>query len=276
MAEHPDVQRFRQALELRRRVALDSGDEVLLDGLFADDVVWHGAANASGETSGKTGVIGLWNAFAKQGGGTPGIEVGDVYADGVHAAAVLEFSAGDVGTVRQACIFHLSSEGKVSELWSLPTDSAIVAAAAAGTPVPEHRNLAPFRAAEEARQRSTFGPEDTAIIERFLADQVLWHFGGDSEWAEQAQPSSRDEVIAQFNMFSQATGGTLFFDIHEVFADDTHAASFVELTADRPDRPDKHMDVKEVNIFHLDTDGRAYEFWGIPTDEAERDAFWQD
>jgi hypothetical protein len=29
-------------------------------------------------------------------------------------------------------------------------------------------------------------------------------------------------VIAQFTMFSQATGGTLFFDIHDVFADDTH------------------------------------------------------
>lgn len=275
MALHPDVQRFRQALELRLRVAFDSGDEALLDGLFTDDVAWHGAANASGEASGKAEVIELWNAFAKQGGGAT-VAVGDVYADGVHAAAVLELTPTGVGAVRQASIFHMGSEGRCSELWSLPTDGAIMAAAAAGAPVPEHRNLAVFRAAEEARQRSTFGPEDTAIIERFLADEVLWHFGGDSDWAEQAQPSSRDEVIAQFNMFSEATGGTLFFDIHEVFADDTHAASFVELTADRPDRPDKHMDVKEVNIFHLDSDGRAYEFWGIPTDEAERDAFWQD
>ena len=85
-----------------------------------------------------------------------------------------------------------------------------------------------------------------------------------------------NEVLDKFKMFKQATGGTLFFDIHEVYADDTHAASFVTLTADHPDHPDRHMNVKEVNIFHLDANGRAYEFWGIPEDEAERDSFWAD
>jgi quercetin dioxygenase-like cupin family protein len=100
--------------------------------------------------------------------------------------------------------------------------------------------------------------------------------GGQSEFAQAPPTQSVDEVIQKFKMFKQATRGSLFFDIHEVYADDTHAASFVRLTADHPTRPERHMDVLEVNIFHLDSEGRAYEFWGIPTDEAERDAFWAD
>jgi quercetin dioxygenase-like cupin family protein/ketosteroid isomerase-like protein len=276
VAEHPDVDRFRRALNARREAATSDDDVALLDGLFADDIVWHGAASGSGEAKGKADVIGLWNAFAKAGEGTPTIDVADVYADGEHAAALLELSVDGVGQVRQANIFHMNSEGKVAELWGLPPDRAIVEATAKGEPVPEHPNVATFLAAEEARQRSEFGPDDTATIRRFLADSVVWHMGGQSEFAKAPPTNTIDEVISKFKMFKQATGGTLFFDIHEVYADDTHAASFVTLTADHPDHSDRHMNVKEVNIFHLDSDGRAYEFWGIPTDEAERDAFWAD
>ena len=62
----------------------------------------------------------------------------------------------------------------------------------------------------------------------------------------------------------------------DVFADDTHALSLVRLTADRPDRPDKHMDVKEANVFHLDDEGRAYEFWGVADDQGALNSFWTD
>jgi hypothetical protein len=34
------------------------------------------------------------------------------------------------------------------------------------------------------------------------------------------------------------------------------------------------MDLKEVNLFHLDADGRAFEFWGVPNDPEIMDAFW--
>jgi quercetin dioxygenase-like cupin family protein len=275
VAEHPDVVRLRRALNARREATTSADDTALLDELFADDIVWHGAASGSGEAKGKADVIELWNAFAQAGGGAPVIEVDEVYADGEHGAALLEFSSG-AGTVRQATLFHMNGDGKVSELWGLPTDQAIADAAEKGESVPEHPNVAPFLAAEEARQRSEFGPEDTATIGRFLADGVVWHMGGQSEFAKAPPTSTVAEVLDKFKMFKQATGGTLFFDIHEVYADDTHAASFVTLTADHPDHPDRHMNVKEVNIFHLDADGRAYEFWGIPEDEEERDSFWAD
>jgi hypothetical protein len=63
-------------------------------------------------------------------------------------------------------------------------------------------------------------------------------------------------------------------DLNEVFADDTHAVSLVRLQADRPDKPGQHMDVREANVFHLDSEGRAYEFWGVAEDQAAINAFW--
>ena len=65
----------------------------------------------------------------------------------------------------------------------------------------EHPNVAPFRAAEEARARNTFGPEDMVHIERFLREDVQWH----SAWG--GGPASRDEVMQQFEAFKQMSGG---------------------------------------------------------------------
>ena len=260
MSEHPDVERIRGVLNARGATAPSDGDGALLDELLADEVVWHGAPGRSGDARGKADVASLWNAFAET-----GVEVGEVYADGEHAAGIVEISGGAAGKVRQATIFHMNGDGKIAELWGLPSDSVIASAIETGEPVPAHPNVATFLAAEEARQRSEFGPEDTALIAKFLADGVVWHMGGQSEFAKAPPTNTIAEVLDKFKMFKQATGGTLFFDIHEVYADDAHAASFVTLTADHPDHPDRHMNVKEVNIFHLDSDGRAYEFWGIPT-----------
>ena len=81
-------------------------------------------------------------------------------------------------------MFHLNAEGKVTDVWSLPGNAAVEAAGDG-----EHPNVAPFRAAEEARARNTFGPEDMVHIERFLREDVQWH----SPWGR--GPSSRDEVM---------------------------------------------------------------------------------
>jgi hypothetical protein len=34
------------------------------------------------------------------------------------------------------------------------------------------------------------------------------------------------------------------------------------------------MDVKEANVFHLDENGQAYEFWGVAENQAEINEFW--
>jgi NAD(P)-dependent dehydrogenase (short-subunit alcohol dehydrogenase family)/ketosteroid isomerase-like protein len=260
------AEKFSRALEARRRAKLEADDLALLNELLADDAVWHGAGKE--DTRGKDELINRWNEFARDGGKAPQIEVADVYSDGTHVVGVLELSDGTGKTVRQANVFHLDADGKATEVWGLPADSAIADAFAKGETVSEHPNVARFRAAEEARARNTFGPDDVALIADFLLDDVHWI----SAWGE--GPTSREQVLQQFASFKEATGGTMQLTLNEIFADDTHAVSLVRLTADRPDRPDKHMDVKEANVFHLDAEGRAIEFWGVADDQAAINSFW--
>jgi NAD(P)-dependent dehydrogenase (short-subunit alcohol dehydrogenase family) len=245
------AEKFRNAVEARGRATLAEADTALLDEVVANDAVWHGTA------SGKDDIVGRWNALAQGGESAPRIEVGDVFADGQPP-------------VQQVAIFHLNDEGKASDLWTIPTDLAIADAMASGSAPDEHPNVALFRAAEEARARNVFGPEDLSDIARFLREDVRWI----SPWGQ--GPNSRDEVVAQFGTFNQATGGTMNLTLNSVFADDTHAVSLVRLTADRPDKPGRHMDVKEANVFHLDPDGCALEFWGVADDQGALNSFWMD
>ena len=254
---------FRRVLEVRGRNELAEDDRALLADAFAEDVVLHGAAGGA-DAMGRDEVASLWNTLAQAGQ----TEVGDVYADSTHVVGVVEVAAKGGKPIRQASIIHLNDEGKAAEVWGLPPDSAIVAASGNGDQIPEHPNVAPFRAAEEARARNVFGPEDIEAIERFLREDVRWI----SPWGE--GPSNRQQVLDQFATFNQATGGTMQLDLNEVFADDTHAVSLVRLQADRPDRPDRHMDVKEANVFHLDEKGQTYEFWGVAEDQAAINSFW--
>jgi len=257
--------KFRRALEVRGRSSLEEGDTALLEEILADDAVWHGRA------SGRDAIVGQWNMLAQGGAPAPHLKVADVYADTTHVVAALEFSGeGGQNPVAQVTVFHLDEAGKASELWSIPSDSDVADAVASGQPPQEHANVATFRAAEEARARNTFGPEDLAHISRFLREDVRWI----SPWGQ--GPNSREEVIAQFGTFNQATGGTMNLTLNAVFADATHAVSLVRLTADRPDKPGRHMDVKEANVFHLDPEGSTFEFWGIADDQGALNSFWMD
>jgi hypothetical protein len=92
MAEHPDVQRFQRALEARSRAAGERDNRELIENLFADEVIWHGAGTSGDVVTGKDEVGRLWSAAPVNGNGGPGIDVGEVYADGRHAIAVLEHS----------------------------------------------------------------------------------------------------------------------------------------------------------------------------------------
>ena len=255
------TERFRKVLEARSHATLEPDDTQLLDEVIAPDAVWHGTAN------GKDELVAHWTDPTRNGSS---VEVGDVYVDGTHVVGLLVHGGGNGSRpVRQATIFHLA-DGKVKEVWSVPSDQAVAEALSSGSSPAEHPNVAKFRAAEEARARNTFGPEDMGHIERFLREDVHWI----SPWGK--GPESREEVVAQFGSFNEATGGTMRLTLNDVFADDTHAVSLVRLEADRPDKPERHMDVKEANVFHLDPEGRAYEFWGVADDQTAINSFWME
>jgi quercetin dioxygenase-like cupin family protein len=269
MALHPNVERFRSALDTRGQASLSGDDAALVGNVLASNVQWSGAVG--GDAGDKDAAVAAWTAFGQAG---TAVEVGEIYADDVHVTAVLEYSGGSGPSIRQVNIFHLDDDGNSEQIWGLPTDAQIAEALAAGTTVPPHPKLERFQNAERARARATFVPEDVALLNNFFMDDVVWHSGGRTEWAK--DPEGFDAVITRYKGFKAATGGTLKLEILEAFADDTHAISLVRLTAERPGHPDKHMDVKECLVFHLTPEGKAYEFWGIPHDADERDAFWID
>jgi len=259
VAEHLDVQRFRRALEARKTALPDQGDASVVDDLFVDNVVWHGIA------SGKEEVIDRWRGWA---GEATKAEVGGVYADGLHTIATVELSSGSGNTVEQALIFHLD-DGKVTEFWSLPTGAAVAAALVSGGDVPAHPYVEVFETAEATRERNTFEPEDIANIHAFLREDVEWHGARDIPGVK-----GRDALIALAKQFKEATGGSLHLGMGSMFIDETHAASIVHLTATRPDKPGRKLDVMEVNLFHLDEHGKAFELWGVSADQDAIDAFW--
>jgi hypothetical protein len=235
--DSPVVARFRGILEAR-----GTGDTASLGDAFANE----DAAAA-------------WQAGAPGSSGS----VVAVFADAEHAVGITEYGDG----VRQATIFHLDGDGRATEVWSVPPD-ADVRSALAGSPPAEHPNATRFRAAEEARARNEFTDDDIAKISEFLREDVEWH----SPWGQ--GPTSREQVLQQFLAFKEGTGGSLQFVLHEVYADEKHAVSLVSLIADRPDKPDAHLDVREANVFHLDENGKCYEFWGLAEDQAAIDSFW--
>jgi NAD(P)-dependent dehydrogenase (short-subunit alcohol dehydrogenase family)/ketosteroid isomerase-like protein len=251
---------FKAALEARTTATPPA---VALQAVFTATAVSHGAGEGGSDVTGLDALASQWGVLA--GPGT--VRVVDVFADDTHVVGIVEVSSGST-TVRQANLFHLGADGKATDLWGIPTDAAIVQAMATGQAPAEHPNVAVFRAAEEARARNEFGADDLAIIDRFLDPDVHWI----SAWGQ--GPENRDQVVAQFEQFKQATGGSMSLTLNEVFADATHALSMVRLQADRPDKPGKHMDVREANVFHLNENGQAFEFWGVADDQAQINAFW--
>jgi hypothetical protein len=126
-----------------------------------------------------------------------------------------------------------------------------------------------FERAEATRERNTFEPEDIANIHAFLREDVEWHGARDIPGVK-----GRDALIDLAKRFKEATGGSLHLGMGSMFIDETHAASVVHLTATRPDKPGRKLDVMEVNLFHLDEHGKAFELWGVSADQDAIDAFW--
>ena len=250
MSEHPDVERIRGALNARGAATPSDGDAALLDELLADDVVWHGAPNGSGEARGRR-MIALWNAFGPgRGRGRRGLR--RRRARGRHRRGI----GGRAGQVRQATIFHMNADGKVAELWGMPSDSAIALPLRRASRYPRIRT---WPRSSRPRRRGSAASSAPRTPRRSASSSLTASSG---TWAARAslrkrRPRTPSTRCRQVQDVQAGDRRNAFFDIHEVYADDTHAASFVTLTADHPDHPDRHMNVKEVNIFHLDSDGRA-------------------
>lgn len=123
MAEHPNVQRIRDAY-----AAFSVGDLPAALKDLAPDAVFHfgGQGPLSGDHTGvdaiSAALIGTFETTA----GTQKLDISGVYADDHHGVVVLHETAsrpdGATLDIDEVHVLAIDGEGRITDLWDLPTD----------------------------------------------------------------------------------------------------------------------------------------------------------
>ena len=123
MAEHPNVQRIRDAY-----AAFSAGDLPAALKDLAPDAVFHfgGQGALSGDHKGvdaiSAALIGTFETTA----GTQRLDISGVYADDHHGVVVLHETAsrpdGAMLDMDEVHVLAIDGEGRITDLWDLPTD----------------------------------------------------------------------------------------------------------------------------------------------------------
>jgi len=127
----------------------------------------------------------------------------------------------------------------------------------------EHPNVTLVREGFEAFQKG-----DMEWQERHLADDVVWHVGGNSKWAGAYE--GKANVLDFFVRQSQVLAGPPSVDIHDILGGDDHVVVLGTASASAPDGSTAEW--KYVQVFHIE-EGKAKEVWGFAENDADVDPF---
>ena len=119
----------------------------------------------------------------------------------------------------------------------------------------EHPNATLARELTDAFDRG-----DMAALDRFLADDVVWHEIG------RAEPRRGKAALAAM----AAADYTITGELHDVLASDGHAIALIEATAIRGG---KSLTYRTAEIYHV-RDGKVVERWAFSDDTAAITAFF--
>jgi len=127
----------------------------------------------------------------------------------------------------------------------------------------EHPNVTLVREGFEAFQKG-----DTGWMDEHLADDVVWHVGGNSKWSGAYQ--GKAAVLEYFARQAQAIGGTPSTELHDIVGNDGHVVALG--TASATAANGSSAEWKYAQIFHI-RDGKATEVWGMAENDATIDSF---
>ena len=128
----------------------------------------------------------------------------------------------------------------------------------------EHPNVTLAREGFAAFERG-----DMSWMDEHLADDVVWHVGGNSKWAGAYE--GKAAVLEFFGRQTQAMGGQPpSVEIHDVVGGDDHVVVLGNAKATSPDG--QSAEWKYAQIFHI-SDGKATEVWGMAENDAAVDPF---
>jgi ketosteroid isomerase-like protein len=126
VAEHPNVQRIRDALD-----AYNAGDLDRMRAFIAEDILWHvgGAHPLSGDYRGLDEVIRYYEGVKEQTGGTLTLEPIDVLANDEHGAIFMRVRGerdGRTIDVELAEALTFDDQGRWAEYWALADEQETV------------------------------------------------------------------------------------------------------------------------------------------------------
>ena len=120
MSEHPNVDLLRRGF-----AAFAAGDMATLDGMFADDAVWHvpGRNKFSGDYVGKAAIFQYFGEFIQDMDSFEQ-EIHALFADDEHGVALVKATAtrgDDRLEASNVLVFH-AADGLVTEVWVSSSD----------------------------------------------------------------------------------------------------------------------------------------------------------
>lgn len=116
---------------------------------------------------------------------------------------------------------------------------------------------------------AAFGRGDIdALRDQYFAGDIRWHVPGRSPVAGDYDGVA--QVVEFFGRLFELSGGTLRLELHDVLANDEHAAALYTVHAEREGR---RLEDNTVNTFHM-RDGKVTEVWTHTTDLYAIDEFW--
>jgi ketosteroid isomerase-like protein len=128
----------------------------------------------------------------------------------------------------------------------------------------EHPNVTLVREGFAAFERGDMG-----WMDQHLADDVVWHVGGNSKWAGAYQ--GKQQVLEYFGRQAQAMTGPPTSDIHDIVGNDEHVVVLGSAQASARDGGSS-AEWRYTQIFHI-RDGKATEVWGMAENDAAVDPF---
>jgi uncharacterized protein len=131
--------------------------------------------------------------------------------------------------------------------------------------MPEHPNVQRIRDAYAA-----FAAGNLADALKDLAPNAVFHFNGSGP--NSGDHTGVDEITKALIATFELTGGTQKLDIASTFADDHHGVVVMRETASRPDGAT--LDVNEVHVLAINSEGQITDLWDLPTDPELHDNFF--
>jgi uncharacterized protein len=113
-----------------------------------------------------------------------------------------------------------------------------------------------------------FAKGDMEWIDQHLADDVVWHIGGNSKWSGAYEGKAK--VLDLFARQIQALGGPPSLDLHDVLGSDDHVVALGTASATAPNGSSAEW--KFVQVFHVEN-GKTTEVWGMTENDAAVDPF---